>query len=843
MGGIARGARAAESATRAADGIRKLSQPPQPKSAAGAAGKAMAQKSEPALSVGVARQLAYGTDSDRAQLRAIVETLSPQAKDNLVKSIAGEMRDPRSPAKGISLTPEGDELVGIIFRGDQPSPERMAEIARVGENASPRLADIPVGEDLSPKGPPAKPKSEQSRELQKEPKFRSKEKVVEGKDGTLQVKQSSVSLDRDTARAIERAKNGERVGPIYDDPKNAPEWAASSALRSGTRSPLQETTQKLNRLAGLRDPSQGTHAGSVASDEVSAEVPMSVFMPSIQSSPAGGSMATMKPQDYADAMDLFRIIRRGDNRVPNTQFESPEEMARALVASVDQGGYDATPVTGSQRRAATEMLEDSMFDPEGAPIDYGRSLTGGDIPPGQMSEAQAGRMMRQNMPAEAKAASTAQRAVVQEQVIESLARKLNEVFGREGWGADYTPSVRPASADPAAPPGGVGEGVASSGYEPSGIAPKNPGLPGRPGMELDPDLDMEDLENLDAVRRSLGEGDPLPDGEAESIVTSGRAQGDKTGVTPSKARAEGGNKPGEYEDPDQSFAEFNRLNRTATKGELKDRNDFYETWKRAVELESSPTAQLRRELQELTEGPLNIWDRRTLEIAPGTKADNERLAQIADLQRRIALAERLDQMSGIKTFPSEKPKKGKKTATKPAADSVDGTPEAGALVPVRKPDPFDLNGRPHNPADEIIDAEFEIKANTPEAPATPAPAAQAKPSWWSRLGKAAAITAAGGLGYTALRRASEPPVPPGGYGNGTDGMNDPFGPGGGGSMDGGYPPYPPIPPYGSDVVDGTGVGGGAGLDQLSPADRIRMLQRGMPFMLNPNTQTIQSWTR
>lgn len=813
MGKIAgnRGAAAAKKASEGAANLRKLANAqPAPKSAASAAAKAMAGKGDTSLSVSVARQLAGGTDSDRAQLRAIVETLSPQAKQNLLTSIAAEMRDPQSPASAISLTPEGNALVGIIFRGEPPSAERLAEIARVGEGAAPRLADIPVGEDLSPKGPPQAPKGETKRKIQDQPRFRSNEKVVENKDGTLGVKHSSVTLDRDTARAIERAKKGEPVGPIYDDPTNAPyEGAPSGALRAGTRTPLQEYTQRLNRLAGLRDPSQGTHAGSVVSDEIGAEVPMSVFMPNIQSRPAGGSMATVRPQDYSDAMGLFQQVRRGENRVPNTQYNSPEEMARDLVAQAHQGGYNATPITASQRADATALVGDLADNPE-------------DITP-----AAAGRTVRTYMPAEAKAASAAQRAVVQEQTIESLARKLQEVFGHEGWGADYTPSARPASADPAAPPAGVGEGVASSGYTPAGTEPRTRINPGREGMELDPELDMEDLADLDTRKRFAEpggeEGQPLPGGEQESVLAPGAAHAreqKKLDVGPQQKVA--GNAPGEYED-DASFAQHNQMNRAVSKGDLGRRQNFYDMWNKAVEMDSSPTSQLRRELDALVNSDEPI--------APGTKVDQERLAKIADLQRRVALAERLDAMSGVKTFAAENP-----AASTPAA-SAGATPQGGALIPApQKADPFDLNGKPHNPAEDIIDAEFEIKApeaNSPKADSPKAdPAQKPKPSWWKRAAKVGAGLA-GGLGiYEMLRRASEPPVPPGGYGDGTQGMNDPFGGGPGGPGGpvgpGGYPPLPPI----------------SGGSDMSPADRIRMLQRaGVPFNLNANTQTLQNWTQ
>jgi hypothetical protein len=179
--------------------------------------------------------------------------------------------------------------------------------------------------------------------------------------------------------------------------------------------------------------------------------------------------------------------------------------------------------------------------------------------------------------------------------------------------------------------------------------------------------------------------------------------------------------------------------------------------------------------------------------------DTARLDRIADLQRRIALADRLDQMSGIHTMQPDEPQL-------PAV--------------IREERPFDFTGRPHNPADEIVDAEFELVPNrapdaAPAAAAAPQ-ASPARPNWWRRIGGLAGAAIATGLGYSASRGVTEPTVPPGGYGGGTGGM---YPPGDGG----GYPPYLPAE------------------KPRTAAERIRLLQ--MPMRLNPNTQVIQNWTQ
>jgi hypothetical protein len=632
----------------------------------------------------------------------------------------------------------------------------------------------------------------------------------------------------------------------------------------------------------------------------------SVFAPGNTGSKMKRHVTSVRPADHSDALRAFTFVKKGEFTHPNQQFNSAEDFARAFVESVDQEGLNVTPVTARERADATEMLQSYNYDDDFITERTSPGLGNQGMympPPGEMTDAAAGRMMRQNMSDTVRSTKTAERALMQEQAVASLARKFQDIFGHEGWGADYKPSARPGTSEPAAPAGGVGEGVATS-QDPASVPDRNvhaigtanrrgtPDVDGRsydermtsyeqekdaalrrikqgdpdtgtgyfdesqplvrtpqkprapldsskPGMELDPELTDDDLMALHNQRVG-SDGNPVSTEEVEPNFARGRDLGDRTGMGRTKTKELRGNKPGSYNavvydkdgnkkyipDGDRPFAAYNRENRVVSESDLQQRRMFQTE---GGETERSST--LRRQLRALMES--------NEPEAPGTSAAAAKATQIADLQRRLRLAERLDSMSGINSMRTNDP------------DTGSVNPNAGALIPSRQPTsvadlqanklaasatPIDADeilpprSRDLDLNNEPIDVEFEVKKpdalpgpTAPNTPNAPEPA-------WKKWAKRAGVVGGGILGYELLRQGGQPPINGGPPTGGGGQMDPPFPPGGGPDGPGGYVPYgPPGGPVGQDL--------GA-----KPEDRIRALQN-FEMRVNPHTQILQSYTR
>jgi hypothetical protein len=525
-----------------------------------------------------------------------------------------------------------------------------------------------------------------------------------------------------------------------------------------------------------------------------------------------------------------------------------------------------------------------------------------------MSEKKAGPLLRQNMPDSVKAAQTAERALMMEQTIASLTRKFEDIFGHQGWGENYKPSTRPGDGSPAAPAGGIGDGVSTT-QDPANVpnlgtpnvrgeapAPKQVIAQGNPGMELGDEVGPEELADLQ--QRLSGEGEPISTEEVDPNFALGRDLGDRRGVNSKPAKELPGNKPGSYNavvydedgkkkyipDGDRPFAAYNRENRMVSDSDLERRRQFQAEFNKTVGNEMERSSVLRQQLRELLES--------NEPEAPGTSAAAAKASKIAELQRRLVLAERLDSMSGINSmqtmdreagtlnrpfnpFPAQTG--GDLIPVTPANPSSAGgsmvpgsqdTAPGGALIPSTT---ADLQGgklaastTPIDPVEvlpprrdldlnnEPIDAEFEIKRepdpvevkrepdledvviNRPEDPSvhTPDATPQAEPQWKKWAKRAGLVGGALGI-RELLIRGGQPPV---------GGGQPPVG--------GGIEPPPPgnIPPMGPQGPEGFPFPyvprGGEGSQDLGakPEDRIRAL-RNFNMSLNPNTQILQNWTR
>ena len=950
---------------------------PRVKTGEGAARKALAQNPnkaghnvDTALPLSFVRNLIYsGAPEDLAQLRKIVDNMSPDEQDKLLRTITAETRNPQvagiDPAtkkpRPIELTEEGKMLVDAVFNGVDPDASWIQnKPATPGGGV--RLDGIDAQAGMEPKPFQPENPSEDPKVLKDVTSNRGELGLRKGKDKdgntVYYPKYTDENTDPQTRRAIERANEGLRVGPVYDDAANTPRGSGVNprppgrALAAGTQTPKQKATALMNRLA------ENSNAHDVIDSKRASDPLMfdtadsrqdnpSVFAPGNTGSKMKRHVTSVRPADHSDALDAFRTVKRGEFTTPNQQYSSAEEFARDFVSTTNKESMNVTPVTAGERADATELLQDYNHDPD-FPVDR---MNGGDIPPGQMSEKKAGPLLRQNMPDSVKAAQTAERALMMEQTIASLTRKFEDIFGHQGWGENYRPSTRPGTSDPIER-GPASDGVATTqdparvpdrnvhaigtanrrgtpdvdgrsydekltsyeqekdaalrrikrgdpdtgtGYfdesQPLIRTPQKPQAPlgnGRPGMEIGEGVDADDLADLHQQRVG-GDGEPISTEEVDPNFALGRDLGDRRGVNSKPAKELPGNKPGSYNavvydedgkkkyipDGDRPFARYNRENRDVPQSDLDRRRLFAEEMSKKVGTEMERTSVLRRQLRELLESDEPE--------APGTSAAAAKATKIAELQRRLTLAKRLDSMSGINSmqtmdreagtlnrsfnpFPAQTG--GDLIPVTPANPSsaggsmVPGSQSAapgGALIPSTT---ADLQGgklaastTPIDPVEvlpprrdldlnnEPIDAEFEIKRepdpvevkrepdledvviNRPEDPSvhTPDATPQAEPQWKKWAKRAGLVGGALGI-RELLIRGGQPPV------------------------GGGIEPPPPMPPMGPQGPEGFPFPyvprGGEGSQDLGakPEDRIRAL-RNFNMNLNPNTQILQNWTR
>ena len=380
------------------------------------------------VSASMIQQLAMSDNAvDRMFLQAIVKDMPPERLDAiLIKAF----RDPTSPKDAPTLTAQG-QMIADVARGGDPDPALTKTAAKGGGDTGIHEVDVGNVSDLPPKSAPYKPKtSGAGKELSDDPKFHVKERLVT-KDGKTQVKtpefdekgklqspkgSGSASIDAQTAAAVKTAAKGGKPKPIGD----------KAALKN-SRSQEQNYSSAIARLAGLVDPrgvkdmpSPGFGPG-MADKAVSGGVPGSAVK---GASPVRKRTASQIAADSViDYDEITRLANEAGVDI-NMAYTDPEEFARLLVSKADQGMFDATPLTGSQRAEMTEVAKSLSADP-----------------------AQSGPVLREAFPEEAAGGSMAGRqGSVQQQAIEAIARKIRDNFNSNSM------PVNAGTADAAPPP-------------------------------------------------------------------------------------------------------------------------------------------------------------------------------------------------------------------------------------------------------------------------------------------------------------------------------------------------------------------------------------------------------
>jgi hypothetical protein len=383
------------------------------------------------VSASMIQQLAMSDNAaDRAMLQAIVSDMPP---DRLDAILVKAFRDPASPKDAPTLTPQG-QMIADVARGGDPDPALTKTAAQGGGDTGIHEVDVGNVSDLPPKSAPYKPKTNGAgKELSDDPKFHVKERLVT-KDGKTQVKtpafdekgnlqspkgSGSASIDAQTAAAVKTAARGGKPKPIGDN----------AALKN-SRSQEQNYSSAIARLAGLVDPrgvrdvpSPGFGPG-MADKAVNGGVPGSAVK---GASPVRKRTASSIAADSViDYDEIARLANEAGLDIGMASFD-PEGFARALVAKADQGMFDATPLTGSQRAEMTDVAKSLSADP-----------------------AQSGPVLRGAFPPEAAGGSMAGRqGSVQEQAIQAITRKIRDNFNSDSMPIhEGTASAAPAPYRP-----------------------------------------------------------------------------------------------------------------------------------------------------------------------------------------------------------------------------------------------------------------------------------------------------------------------------------------------------------------------------------------------------------
>jgi hypothetical protein len=416
----------ADAAARQGDNIRGLLRGTGPRQATGrvAAGSpnfgkpgAKASRSD---DISFIRQLALSPDpADRAMLQEVISSLSERGQKNLQIKMMEHFRDPRSSIDAPVMTPEGQMLHDIAFNGAEPSPEQLDAIRQTGDVGG--MDDAPIGDDIPEKTVPYKQQAElpEGVEKLKQPGSNApltvNQEVAVGPDGQMEIKNTSSSLDRSTAGMIAKSKKKQPLNFTTDPNK------ADRVARRGETPPIENYSQALRQILEMVDP-----RGVKESDGAG----MSRRLQQSQ-------IATSSAQDY----DTLQYLLNSRGITNPNQFSDPRELAKALISGAPQDMFDVTPITRRDRMSVEDALAEQYPDAylaDDMPDELRLTQTDAEIAAANLAPEITSR------------ASMRGRQTVQDQAIETLARKLEDTYGSSGWGDQY---VAPAGVSdlPAAP--------------------------------------------------------------------------------------------------------------------------------------------------------------------------------------------------------------------------------------------------------------------------------------------------------------------------------------------------------------------------------------------------------
>lgn len=522
--------------------------------------------------VDLIQSMFYGTDATRAELKAMWDSMDREAKKSLYVQMMDAMPSPR---KGAHLSPEGQEILDFLVKGeikperaktfsdptiqrDNVNPDRTAADvdAEDAGTAAPAQEFDGLPEDDVRSGFAKRPLPDNvnlrdnnlhgtdhrraSSKLETRPTFRVEKhaEIVEapGPDGVvkerpMQVIDSENYTPEDLAR-INRAKRGKSVG----DMDGAPET-------------FTDATGKTRKGVPSRGPADvGETSKAQAYDDVMHNIIYGQRNSPVYKPTSGTS---------DELMTAYEMLRANPDSPfhadPRVAFDSPEAMAEALFHNMNQQRLldEHSPVSPTARRDVRQAIEDE---------NVGNEFLG--LP--EVSQGQAAQLADEmGMPTSRKA----QRGSIEQQALDTITNRIRQRFGGSGWGRKYDADgnlVDPGVGTPDQPTGLPA--VSSRAPEVESRLPDQPRDEGLADPDAQEIVDRwHDLWDRQARQERLGL--PLEDRPADARPA--QAAGESGGVardhrTPEEIERDNADKQAAWEGKRQSAANrFNSYTRNA----------------------------------------------------------------------------------------------------------------------------------------------------------------------------------------------------------------------------------------------------------------------------------------
>lgn len=370
----------------------------------------------------IVRQLARGSDEDRATLKEIVDNLSDKERQGLMQAIAVEYRNPRTG--GVGLTAEGEEIVRLM-RGEEVPSRAEAEPGRTRKEP---IVDDPVEPPRSnPRPKPAGFDPEAAgvkdpggnQHLSSEPQLQGPDLRVESIEGVGPDGQPIETLSATTAVDQDGNPIGGRLsGPDYAAKRAAEEWERGEGPKPKPLTDAQAAATDRSQQQAFDESVMALVRGSMPQGR-KGRTATGVYTP-----PSG-------QRDHA--MAIWELLRlpvlegKGGKKkrgAPNAAFTSARQMAEHVIRNTSTELLERPALTPSQAKKAKDVLgyEGQARRVEGQ---------------GPLTNEAAKQMLATDTPDIPVAKG--KRKDFEEQAIQRLTKEFEQRFG-DKWGENYKPS-------------------------------------------------------------------------------------------------------------------------------------------------------------------------------------------------------------------------------------------------------------------------------------------------------------------------------------------------------------------------------------------------------------------
>lgn len=671
------------------------------------AAQTVAGKSFDIPKVDLIQSMFFGTDSQRAELKAMWDSLDREAKKRLYVQMMDAMPSPR---KGEGhLSPEGQEILDFLVKGeirperaevfsdpkvqkDNVSPSRTFDDvdAEADGTAAPEQEFDGLPEDDVRPGFAKRPLPDNvdlrgnnlhgtdhrraSSKLETKPNFRVEKHTeivpVPGPDGVVKERPMQVIDDfhktkADLARES-KARQGKSFGDMDGNPKT-----------------FTDETGKTRKGVPSRGPADaGERSKAEAYDDVMHNIIYGRANSPVYKPTSGSS---------DELMTAYEMLRANPDSPfhadPRAAFDSPEAMAEALFHNMNQQRLlDAhRPVSPTARRGVRQAIEDE---------NVGNEFLG--LP--EVSQGQAAQLASEmGLPT----SRTAQRGTIEQQALDTIANRIRQRFGGSGWGRKYDADgnlVDPGVGTPDQPTGLPA--VSSRAPEVESRLPDQPrdeGLEDPAAQEI---VDRyHDLWDRQARQERLGL--PLEDRPADA--------------RPDQAAGEGGGIPKDHRTPEQ-IARDNADKQAAWEGKRERAATRFNEYTRNAD--GSPYVQTRRTARDVQAEIDRLHEESFARQDDGP--DPGRLAKLHDELRQAKVLDGLTSPFGARRKGGTG--KGRKwTKTEPQVGTNDSSAvstkgrQGKKAGPVTDADFDDVNGRLSEEASDVDAVPAEAPKNKHEA--------------------------------------------------------------------------------------------------------------------------------